>query len=64
MFGSSFTFSSGVWKSVYVAAVAPASAAITAVVPLTRYLGAYPVAALFGGNALPAVPWLAQVGAA
>ena len=49
VFGSSFTFSSGIWKSVYITAVAPASAAITSVVPLTRFLGAYPVGALADG---------------
>ena len=49
VFGSALTFSSGIWKSVYVVAAAPASAVITALVPLTRYLGAYPVAALADG---------------
>ena len=49
VFGSASTFSSGVWKSVYVVAAAPASAFITSVVPLTRFLGAYPVGALVDG---------------
>ena len=48
-FGVLTTFSSGVVKSAYVAAVPPASAAITAVVPLVRFLGAYPVGALADG---------------
>jgi beta-mannosidase len=52
VFGVMSTFSSGIWKSVYVAALAPAGSndvAITAVVPLTHYLGAYPVGALVDG---------------
>lgn len=49
VFGVAETFSLGIWKSVYVAAVAPASIAVTAVVPLTTYLGAYPVGALVDG---------------
>ena len=49
-FGVAQTFSSGIWKSVYVAAVAPSTAAISAVVPLTYYRGAYPVGALVDGN--------------
>jgi len=47
--GSSFTFSSGVWKSVYVLAAPPATAVITAVTPLTKFLGPYPVGALVDG---------------
>lgn len=53
-FGTLNVFSSGIWKSVYaimVAAAAPTSPpAITAVVPLTTYLGAYPVSALADGT--------------
>lgn len=50
VFGVSSFYSEGIWKSVYIAAVPPAnSVAITALVPLTRYLGAYPVGALVDG---------------
>ena len=38
----STTFSKGMWKSVYLAAVPTGGAAITHVVPLTYYNGAYP----------------------
>lgn len=47
--GVETTFSSGIWKSVYVAAVAPAAAAVTALTPRITYLGAYPVGALVDG---------------
>lgn len=50
VFGVSNTFSSGIWKSVYITAVAPVSATITDVTPLTSYLGAYPVGALIDGS--------------
>ena len=40
------TLTSGLWKSVYLATVASASAAITHVVPHVFYLGAFPVAPL------------------
>jgi hypothetical protein len=43
--GQTNTFSQGVWKSVYVAAVEPASAAITAVAPLASYRARTPWAA-------------------
>ena len=43
--GSS-TFSKGMWKSVYLAAVPTGGAAITQLVPLTTYNGAYPTAPL------------------
>ena len=49
VWGNATTFSFGVVKSLYVAPVAPASLAITHVVPLTRYRGAYPVGALVDG---------------
>lgn len=48
-FGVMTTFSSGVVKSLYLAAVAPGGAAVSALVPLVRYLGAYPVGALVDG---------------
>ena len=49
VFGSAFTFSSGIWKSVYVVAAPPAAAVITSVTPLTKFLGPYPVGALVDG---------------
>jgi hypothetical protein len=48
-FGPATTFSIGVVKSAYVAAVAPSSVAILHVVPQVRYRGAYPVGALVDG---------------
>jgi hypothetical protein len=49
-FGVLNAMSLGVWKSVYVSAVAPsAPPAITALVPLLQYLGSYPVGALADG---------------
>ena len=48
-FGAAATFSSGIWQSAYVATVAPSSVALLHVVPLLRYLGAYPVGALREG---------------
>lgn len=48
-FGEEKTFSLGIWKSVYVASVSPSSVALTAIVPLVKYLGAYPVGALVDG---------------
>ena len=50
VFGTAFTFSSGLWKSLYVLPVAQAAVAITSLAPLTRYLGAYPVGALVEGQ--------------
>jgi hypothetical protein len=44
------TFSYGIWKSVYLARIGAAHAAITHVVPQVFYEGAYPVAPLSDGS--------------
>ena len=60
------------WVNASLTLEGPATALLTAptalgagdrVVATRGYWNAYPVATLFGGNGLPAVPWLMQVGA-
>ena len=44
------TFTKGIWKSVYLSGISPASASIEAVVPHVFYNGSYPTSPLADGN--------------
>jgi len=51
--GPQFTFSKGLWRDVYIAALAPNTGAIEHLAPYVHYLGAYPVSPLTDAQSGP-----------